>query len=118
MRRPGRRSAALPWQAEDLLGDGVPPDLRRPGVDGAGPRVQRDLPPGIARGRVTARVVSAGRPARPLPGGNQPGQALDVECELGDLAVILAPVQLADRGGRAYLPAVEHVGEDAVPDGA
>src|ERR1700691_1478615 len=109
-------TSALAGQAEHLLGDDVPLDLRGAGVDGARPRVERDLPPGIARGRVAARVVGAGRPARPLPGGNQPGQALDVEGELADLAVVLAPVQLADRGGRAHLLAVEDVGEDAVAD--
>src|SRR6202012_3434037 len=106
----------LAREAEDLLGDDVPLDLRGAGVDRACPGVQRYLPPGIARRRVAARVVGAGRPARPLAGRNQPRQALDVEGELGDLAVVLAPVQLADRGGRAPLLAVGDVGEDAVAD--
>src|ERR1700760_4469042 len=106
----------LAGQAEDLLGDDVPLDLRRPGVDRARAGVQRDLPPGVARRRGAAGIVGAQRPARSLPGGDQPGQALDVEGELGDLPVVLAPVQLADRGGGAHLPAVEDVGEDAVPD--
>src|ERR1700722_17733525 len=109
---------AIPRETENLLGDDVPLDLRGAGVDGAGPGVQRDLPPGVTRHRVTAGVVGAGCPAWPLATGDQPGQALDVEGELGDLAVVLAPVQLADRGGRAHLLAVEHVGEDAVPDEA
>src|SRR5258708_27467856 len=96
----------LARQTEDLLGDDVPLDLRGAGVDGAGPGVQRYLPPGIARQRVTAGVVGARCPAWPLATGYHPGQSLDVEGELGDPAVVLAPVQLADRGRRAHLLAV------------
>src|SRR3984957_63978 len=78
----------LARETEDLLGDDVPLHLRGAGVDRACPRVQRDLPPGIARRRVAARVVGPGRPARPL----------------------------ADGGARAPLLAVGAVGEEALAD--
>src|SRR5579875_2954676 len=86
----------LAGQAEDLLGDDVPLHLGGSGVDGARARVERDLPPGVARRRVAARVVGAGRPAGAPALRDQAGQPLDVEGELGDFPVVLAPVQLAD----------------------
>src|SRR4029453_19513907 len=84
-----------------LPGDfGVP--LTRPRGDGAGARCQERLDPRVGRVR-RARRVGLKRARRLAAGGCQRVGSEDVDAELGDLLVVLAPVELRDRSVRPWM---------------
>ena len=89
-------SARLLRQAEHHLADDVALDLRRPGVDRAGARVEERADP-APRAVRRAGVVGLERARRAAAGRRQRLGAEDVDRQLGDLLVVLAPVQLRDR---------------------